>query len=214
MDGSRYLGLKPSVILFLVALFLRSASVIIASRLLGLTVAQIASFQDGPSYLSLASHWPIYAEPHSVIHFPFYPLVIAIIAWFVPSVELAGLVVSLLAGSLAVAVYGQVLLRYTERWFEIALVFSVFPFRWFNISQLVMSEALFLSLLLLSLLLQEKGYYLLSGCVLGLSTLTKLSGILLLPAFVFRSFRSRDRVSRILQWLIPSAAFLGVLAST
>ena len=183
----------------------------VASRLLGLTVAQIASYQDGPSYLSLASHWPIYAEQGSVIHFPFYPLVIALFAWFIPSIELAGLVVSLLAGSVAVAVYGQVLQRYTERWFEIALVFSVFPFRWFNISQLVMSEALFLSLLLLSLLLLEKGHHLLSGCALALSALTRLSGILLLPAFAFRSFRARDRALTILPWLIPSVVLLGTL---
>jgi hypothetical protein len=203
--------LRPSLVLFLVALALRSGSLVIASRLLGLSLAQIASFQDGPSYLSLASHSPIYPDPHSVIHFPFYPLMIALFALFIPSMELAGLVVSLLAGSLAVAVYGQVLRRYTTRWFEIALVFSVFPFRWFNISQLVMSEALFLLLLLLSLLLHEKGRYLLSGCILGLSWLTKVSGVFLLPVFLFRSFRSWERTLRILRWLIPSIALLGGL---
>lgn len=207
--------LKPSLVLFLVALVLRSASLVFASRLLGLTLTQIALFQDGPSYLSLASHFPMYPNPHSVIHFPFYPLLIALFDLLVPSAELAGLVVSLLAGSLAVAVYGQVLRRYTTRWFEIALVFSVFPFRWFNISQLVMSESLFLLLLLLSLLLHEKGHYLLSGCVLGLSWLTKISGVFLLPVFLFRSLRSRngprEQILHILLWLIPSAALLAGL---
>lgn len=206
-------SLKPSLALFLIALLLRSGSLILASRLLGLTLAQIAAFQDGPSYLSLATHWPIYPEAASVIHFPFYPLVIAFFAFFLPTVELAALVVSLLAGSFAVAVYGQVLQRYTERWFEIALVFSVFPFRWFNLSQLVMSEAMFLLLLLLSLLLHEKGHYLMAGCVLGLSWLTKVSGILLLPVFLFRSILSRDKPLRILLWLIPSCGCLAVLGT-
>lgn len=107
--------------------------------------------------------------------------------------------------------YAQVLQRYTERWFEIALVFSVFPFRWFNVSQLAMSEALFLLLLLLGLLLRERGHHLLAGCVLGLSWLTKLSGIFLLPVFLFRSLVSRDKPLRILLWLIPSCACLAAL---
>ena len=204
-------SLKPSLVLFLIALILRSSSLILASRLLGLTFAQIASFQDGPSYLSLATHWPVYPESESVIHFPFYPLVIALFVLFMPSVEISALVVSLLAGSVAVAIYGQILKRYTERWFEIALVFSVFPFRWFNVSQLVMSEALFLSLVLLGLLLHEKGHYLIAGCVLGLSWLTKISGILLLPVFLFRSILSRDKPLRILLWLIPCCGCLAAL---
>lgn len=203
--------LKPSLVLFLVALILRSASLVLAGRLLGLTFTQIASFQDGPSYLSLASHWAMYPSPQSVIHFPFYPLVIALFSLLTPFPELAGLVVSVLAGSLAVAIYGQVLRRYTCHWFEIALVFSVFPFRWFNINQLVMSEALFLMLLLLSLLLHEKGHYLLSGCVLGFSWLTRLQGVFLLPALLFRSLHTRDRTSRILLWLIPSSVLLAAL---
>lgn len=205
--------LKSSLVLFLVALVLRTASFVLASRLLDLTLTQIASFQDGPSYLSLASRSPLYPDPHSVIHLPFYPLLIALVALFIPSVQLAALAVSVVAGSLAVAVYGQVLRRYTEHWFEIALVFSVFPFRWFNISQLVMSEALFLFLLLLSLLLHEKGHYLLSGCVLGLSCLTRLSGVFLLPAFLFRSFRSRDHILQSLLSLIPSFVFLAALGT-
>ncbi|PYT03283.1 MAG: hypothetical protein DMF60_18910 [Acidobacteria bacterium] len=109
------------------------------------------------------------------------------------------------------AIYGQILKRYTERWFEIALVFSVFPFRWFNVSQLVMSEALLLSLVLLGLLLHEKGHYLIAGCVLGLSWLTKISGILLLPVFLFRSILSRDKPLRILLWLIPCCGCLAAL---
>ena len=96
-------SLKPSLVLFLIALILRSSSLILASRLLGLTFEQIASFQDGPSYLYLATHWPIYPESGLVIHFPFYPLVIALFALFMPSVEISGLIVSLLAGSFAVA---------------------------------------------------------------------------------------------------------------
>jgi len=153
----------------------------------------------------------MYPEPQSVIHFPFYPLVIALFALFVPSVEISALVVSLLAGSFAVAAYGQVLQRYTERWFEIALVFSVFPFRWFNVSQLAMSEALFLLLLLLSLMLHEKGHYLMAGWVLGLSWLTKVSGMFLVPVFLFRSVLSRDKPLRILLWLIPSCGCLAAL---
>lgn len=203
------------MVLFLAALVLRAASLLLASHLLGLTLTQIGSFQDGPSYLFLASHFPMYPDPQSVIHFPFFPLVIALFDLFIRSSELAGLAVSLLAGSLAVAVYGRVLRRYTTRWFEIALVFSVFPFRWFNISQLVMSESLFLLLLLLSLLLREKGYCLLSGCVLGLSWLTKISGVFLLPVFLFRSFRSRDQARqqmlRSLLWLIPATVLLAAL---
>jgi Gpi18-like mannosyltransferase len=201
-------SLKASLVLFSISLGLRSASFILASRSLSLTFTQIASFQDGPSYLYLASHLPFYPDPHTVIHFPFYPLVIALFSLFISPIEMAALVVSLLAGSLAVPIYGQVLRRYTERWFEIALVFSVFPFRWFNISQLAMSEPLFLLLLLVSLLLHEKGHYLASGCVMGLSWLTKLSGVFLIPAFLFGSLRGRARLTRIILWAIPPVLFL------
>ncbi|HEY3138844.1 MAG TPA: hypothetical protein VGL29_22680 [Blastocatellia bacterium] len=201
-------SLKPSIVLFSIALVLRSASLVVASRVLGLTIAQIASFQDGPSYIYLASHFPIYPDPGAVIHFPFYPIVIALFSLFISPIEASALVVSLLAGSVAVPIYGQILRRYTERWFEIALVFSVFPFRWFNISQLAMSEALFLLLLLVSLLLQEKGHHLASGCVMGLSWLTKLSGVFLLPAFLYRSLRAGDRPLRIVLWPVPAILFI------
>jgi hypothetical protein len=147
----------PSLILFLVALSFRSVSFIFSAYWLDLTPARIASFQDGPSYIYLATHWPLYHVQQSVIHFPFYLLVVRIFNLFIPSVDVAALVVSMLAGAIAVTVYGQILTGYSERWFEIALVFSVFPFRWFNISQLVMSEPLFLMLALSCLLLIERG---------------------------------------------------------
>jgi hypothetical protein len=211
VDEKRTVWARPSLILFFIALGLRSASLMLACRLLGLTLTQIASFQDGTSYIYLATQRPIYPVVASVTHFPLYPLVIRVFSFLVPSAELAAPLVSLVAGSAAVAVYAQVLRRYTERWFEIALVFSVFPFRWFNISQLVMSEALFLMLLLLGLLLQERGHRLLSGCVLGLSWLTRISGVLLLPAFLFRSLRSRTGLLRMLLGLVPAFALLAAL---
>ncbi|HJQ26285.1 MAG TPA: hypothetical protein VKA60_20395 [Blastocatellia bacterium] len=203
--------IRPPLILFLIAVTLRSASLLFSAYWLKLNPARIASFQDGPSYIYLATHWPLYPEPQSVIHFPLYPLVIRFFSLFTPSVEVAALVVSLLAGAMAVTIYGQILTRYSEQWFEIALVFSVFPFRWFNISQLVMSESLFLLLALFSLLLIEKGGTLSSGFVLGLACLTRLFGILLFPAFLFKVLRSRDHsFKKLVALLVPCALLAGL----
>src|SRR5262249_51089652 len=165
--------------------------------------------QDGPAYITLASSWPIYHYEQTAAHFPLYGLAIRLFALLIP-VEPAALAVSLLAGSLAVAVYAQVFRRYTERWFEIALVFCIFPFRWFNVSQLAMSESLFMLLLLLSLLLHSKGRRLYSGVALGFSLLTRLSGVLVLPALLYRSFRTRERASALL-WLLPAGLCLALL---
>src|ERR1051325_3175351 len=202
--------IKPALLLFSVALLLRLTSLILASQVLGLTVNQIVSFQDGPSYMYLATCWPPYAEASSVIHFPFYPMVIRIFS-LAMSVPVAALLVSLVAGSAAVAVYGQALRRYSEQWFAIALIFSVFPFRWFNISQLAMSESLFLLLLLCGFQLLEKERVWLSGCCLGLACLTKLSGIFLFPVFLYKLYESRQAASRNLFWLIPACGLLAVL---
>ena len=201
---------KPSLTLFVVAIVLRSASLVIATRAFGLKLSGPAAFQDGPSYVSLAGNWPLYPYAETTGYFPFYPIVIKLFALFIPSVELAALLVSLLAGSVAVVIYGQVLRSYTESWFEIALVFCVFPFRWFNINQLAMSESLFMLLLLLSLLLSQKNHRVFSGFVLGFSWLTRLSGVLVLPAFLFRSVRSHER-ARTLLWLLPASVCLGLL---
>lgn len=199
--------IKPLLLLFTVAFVLRLGSLMLSSHFLGLTLTQIASFQDGPSYIFLATSWPPYPGPHSVIHFPFYPMVIRIFALFMPAQQ-AALIVSLLAGGVAVVLYGQVLRRYSEQWFEIALIFSVFPFRWFNISQLAMSEALFLMLLLLSFLFFEKERFFLSGCCLGLSWLTRLSGIFLFPVFLYKAYESRKQPQRNLLWLTPACGLL------
>jgi hypothetical protein len=207
---SKMRSASPSLTLFLVAIVLRSASLVIATRVFGLELSGPAAFQDGPSYVSLASTWPLYPYAETTGYFPFYPIVIKLFALFIPSVELAALLVSLLAGSVAVVMYGQVLRSYTESWFEIALVFCVLPFRWFNINQLAMSESLFMLLLLLSVLLTQKNHRVFSGVVLGFSWLTRLSGLLVMPAFLFRSLRSHER-ARTLLWLVPAFVCLGLL---
>ncbi|MBI3652952.1 MAG: hypothetical protein HY231_18150 [Acidobacteria bacterium] len=202
--------LKPALLLFTIAFLLRLASLLLASQVLGLSVKQIVGFQDGPSYIFLATSWPPYAEAHTVIHFPFYPLVIKLLAFGMPA-QYAALLVSLVAGSVAVVVYGQVLRRYSEQWFALALIFAVFPFRWFNISQLAMSEALFLLLLLWSFQLLENEQIGLAGGVLGLACVTKLSGIFLFPMFFYKLYELRQPLTRNLRWLIPACAGLVLL---
>ncbi|MBI4445511.1 MAG: DUF2029 domain-containing protein [Acidobacteria bacterium] len=178
--------------LFLVALILRFGSLLAATSALRLPLEEVASFQDGPSYLYLATHLPLYPERESVILFPLFPVVISVLAWWMPP-PAAGLTVSMVAGSAAVALYGVLLRQLTPHWFWVSLLFSVFPFRWFNLNQLVMSESLFLMLVLLSFHIGGRRP-LLAGSCLGLACLTRLTGIFLIPALFARIIAGSRRL--------------------
>lgn len=138
---------------------------------------------DGRHYLNIAT---VGYKNFDFAFFPLYPLVINILGRVLPISHLyLGIIVSLstFLASLFI-IYKIVRLDFNNKTAFLTLSFiSFFPLSFFYSS--VYSDALFLLLSVSSFYFARRGNWLLAGLFGGLTTLTRLSGVALLPALFF-----------------------------
>ncbi len=140
-----------------------------------------------------------------IVFFPFYPLLIRLFAVIFRDYMLSALIVSNLAyASAAFYLYKLTLLDYTE---ETALrtvfYFSIFPTSYFLHASY--TESLFLALTIASFYYGRKEKWWLSGIIGMPASLTRITGIILLPAlileYIFQKGFHIKRINMDILWL-------------
>jgi DIE2/ALG10 family len=169
---------------------------------------------DAYWYGSIALHGYRYSPYHvsSIGYYPLYPMVIKVVSLGVDNVYVAGALVS--TGCLFLAVY----LFYTwmrHRGLEndapaATALLLLFPFSFFYTA--MMTESLFLALVLAAFNTAERGRWWWSSLAVFLAVLTRPTGIVLVPAIALLAWK--DRGGGRSRWLAPAAGVGSNIAFT
>lgn len=173
---------------------------------------------DAENYLKLAESGYASSEANRlrIVFFPLYPGAIALFSVVFQNYVLSALVVSGLASIwLGLGFHQLVRLDYSEKTAQLAVFFLfVFPTSYFL--HVPYTESLFLALTVGCFVAARKRNWLLVGSLGALACLTRINGLILIPALLFEvwdEYRATRRVNR--EWLffglIP-AGFGGYLA--
>jgi hypothetical protein len=207
-------GVRPEIWLTLAAV---GGSLLVYLPFLG-DMTTVYRFWDGPNYLTVARTLYdvrpdnpllayVYRPTYFLTHLPLYPLCVRALSLF--GYEQALLLVSVLA-SVASALLFYRLCR--DAWklpspVFLTLVFLFLPPRWLLYRSTGATESLYLALALFSLWCFEKARYARASAWAGLATLTRISGLMLAPAY--GAVLIAQRRWRSLAWLvlIPAGLF-------
>ena len=160
---------------------------------------------DGPHYVYLAK--TLYDVPvdhpfvpykltpsYYAAHLPLYPLLIRVMSWltlghFLPAMLLATLVSSVAAALLFHAVLERYALVRSPLW--TAVLFAFLPPRWVIYHSVGASEPLFLALVFLAFLAYADNRTGLLIAAIVMASLTRIFGVLLVPAFMVSAWLDR-----------------------
>lgn len=148
---------------------------------------------DSGWFLQIAQHG--YVDPgHSTAFFPLYPLLMRGVGWFLLGhYLLAGVLVSLVTSAAAFVVLwslaGELVGEDSAR--RSLLYLALFPTTLFLLA--VYSESLYLLLSAAAFLYAVRGRWGRAGGAAGLAALTRVSGVMLLPALVVLAWRASER---------------------
>jgi hypothetical protein len=142
---------------------------------------------DALHYLKLAENGysSVGDDRFLIVFFPLYPLLTAIVRFFTHDYLLSAFIVSGLA-SVALGLLFRELVRldYSERTAQMAVLFLfVFPTSYFL--HIPYTESLFLALVVGAFLAARKRSWLAAGILGGLACLTRINGLILIPALLF-----------------------------
>ena len=178
-------NLKQILIIFLLSRLILIVFLIIKKDL------SIFGIYDSIHYLNMAANG--YSSQELYAFFPLYPLLIKIMSIVIPSYKISGALISNLC-----TLFSMLLLNNLTKDKEnnklniICFIFS--PILAF--SSIVYTESLFMFLTILGYYLYKKDKYLLSSIIVGLSILTRNSGVILYGAIgldmLYRFFKNKD----------------------
>ncbi len=172
---------------------------------------------DAPHYLSIArdGYQTVGEDRFLIVFFPLYPLAIRLVSLLVVNELLAAFIVSGVASLAAALLLRRLaLLDGTAEFASRAVWFLlIFPTSYFL--QIGYTESLFIALILGAFLAARHERWALAGCLGALACLTRINGLLLLPAFaveVALLYRARGQFRREWLWIgLPIVGILGYL---
>ncbi len=167
---------------------------------------------DASHYLYLAENWytNIGDPANFIVFFPLYPLILKGLLIFLNDSAITGVMVSsglFVAGSYYF--YKLVALDYPEkiaRWATVAL--TIFPTSYFFNAPY--TESLFLFIFCITMYMARKENWILSGIFAGLGVITRVSGVLIIPAILIEWFYGKNRKWKSLPILILPALIAGL----
>lgn len=169
---------------------------------------------DGPHYLYLAQYgYTNQGDPANfIVFFPLYPLLVRLITFNFDYVNLTGMIVSNVASLVAVVyLFKLVKLDYTDSIAKKAVLFlCVFPTAYFMSAPF--TEGVFIALVIASLYYARQANWAAAGVLGCLSALTRIGGLVLLPALLVEYLHQRGWKpkfdSKVLFLLLPAVGFL------
>ncbi len=181
---------------------------------LGLFMGMFANW-DAPHYMYIAQHW--YTNQgdaaNFIVFFPLYPVLIRLITFDFSYVNLSGLIVSNVASIVAVVyLFKLAKLDYSDSIAKKAVLFlCVFPTAYFMSAPY--TEGLFLALVIASLYYARNAQWALAAFLGFLASLTRIAGLILLPALLVEYFHQKNWKPKTLGirllWLsLPAIGFL------
>ncbi|MGB8508780.1 MAG: glycosyltransferase family 39 protein [Pyrinomonadaceae bacterium] len=168
---------------------------------------------DAPHYLDIAREGYVAAGEHSqwIVFYPLYPWLVRLCAFVFGDELVAAFFVSTIASvTAAVLLYRLVALDEEEGIARAAVFFLlIFPTSYFL--HIGYTESLFLSLALGAFLSARTGRWLLAGILCALACMTRINGLLLIPALACEAFMEFKAGGRRWQreWLWIALAFAG-----
>lgn len=148
---------------------------------------------DGVYYLAISQFW---YRGLDQAFFPLYPIIIGVVTKIL-SIQpaAAGIIVSTLSTFLLILTFHKLLLLDGMKKYAFwSIIFLLsFPTSFFLVG--IYTEGLFMLLVMLSFYLARRGEILLSSCVAGLASATRVVGIFLLPALFLEFYSNRVKVS-------------------
>ncbi|HEX9147680.1 MAG TPA: hypothetical protein VF958_00835, partial [Thermoanaerobaculia bacterium] len=181
---------RPEILLVAAAVF---GSLLVYAPFLG-RMSDVYRFWDAPNYLTIARTLydvrpdnPLLAYVHTTryffVHLPMYPLTVRGLSFI--GYEPALLLVSLLATCIATLLF----YRLCRDVWKVAspafltLVFLFLPPRWLLYRSTGSTEAVYIALTLAAIFLFERSHVARASVAGALATLTRISGLMLAPAF-------------------------------
>lgn len=131
----------------------------------------IVELYDSIHYINIAKYG--YAEPFLYAFFPMYPVLIKALTYIIPSYEVSGLLISNVCSFLSVIIINK--LTKNNFWNITTFIFTPI----LAYTSIIYTESIFMLLTLLGYYLYKNNKYFLSGIIIGLSMLTRNSGIIL-----------------------------------
>ena len=160
--------LKKLVILFLISRLILVIFLIIKKDL------SILNLYDAEHYINIAING--YNKPMLYAFFPLFPLLIKLFSFIIPNANIVGSLISNISTFISLIILNKITNNKKDNTLNIALLlFS--PILAYN--QIPYTESLFMMLTILGYYLYKKDKYFLSGLVVGLSSLSRNSGIIL-----------------------------------
>lgn len=178
-------NLKLILTVFLISRLLLIICLIIKKDL------SILEVYDSTNYLNMAKFG--YNNPKLYAFFPLYPILIRTLSIIIPSYQISGALISNICSLLSLLILNDLTKDKENKYNIICFIFS--PILVFT--SIVYTESLFMLLTILGYYLYKKDKYILSGLVVGLSILTRNSGIILCGAIglemLYRFFIKKDK---------------------
>ena len=191
MKAFKVMAANRSLQIFAIALAFRLLTILLIGNLSPHSFTEMANWYDGKSYIAIAESYPWPYDPPeyrvNARHYPLYPFFIYLLALVLKNYALSAYVVSVLAGALAVVAFYHLARQFTERAFQISLIFCCFPPKWLSVSTFVWAEPVFVLMLILSFYLLARDKYLPAFLTLGLASIARPVGPIFLPSFVIFS---------------------------
>ena len=164
---------------------------------------EIVELFDSVHYISIAKYG--YSEPFLYAFFPMYPVLIKVLTYIIPSYEISGLLISNVCSFLSVIILNK--LTKNNFWNITTFIFTPI----LAYTSIIYTESVFMLFTLYGYYLYKNNKYLLSGIIIGLSMLTRNSGIILWGAIgldmLYRLFITKDKTIRfkhIIKFGLPS----------
>ncbi|MBI4058811.1 glycosyltransferase family 39 protein [Candidatus Microgenomates bacterium] len=205
-----------SRVFFLLLAFIASSSIHLQEGYLGKQVDNLAPYWvwiwanfDGRHFLDIVTNG---YQNFNFAFFPLYPLLVYLlnIIFKIPSLY-AGILISLVSFYLGLwVVYKIIRIDYPERLANFALILlSFFPLAFFY--QAVYPDSLFLLLSTSSFYFARRGRWHLAGVFGGLTVLTRLSGLALLPALAVEWYLQNEALFKKKKFFISKKSMMKFL---
>jgi len=170
---------------------------------------------DSPHYLFIAQNWYVNSgDPANfIVFFPLYPVLIKLVTFDFAYANLSGLLISNVSAFVAaVYLFKLAKLDFDDSVAKKAVVFlSIFPMAFFFSA--IYTESLFFALVISSFYYARVGKWSLAGVLSLLAALTRLAGLLLLPALIVEYLHQKGwnlrKVGAEVSWVfLPVLGFL------